>query len=93
MNGFVRSTHRSDGSFRQDMEPYWSNLVGIAGLFHWLDKTPITFDQIMECIMKDDVNFENKPSREEVCLWLINEIEYDLIRVVKIEQYTITAGK
>jgi len=83
--GFVRNTHDDKGEYRKDMDEYWNSVPGgITGIYHWLNNKPITVSQLMEIIEKDDVNFDTKPSIDEVCCWVIKEIQYGLIKVVEI---------
>ncbi len=81
-NAFVRATHDENNKPRIELEQYEKD---VFGLYHWLWKSgPMSFEDIVNTILGDDENFSIKPSQEEICSWLIKEIEYDFIRVVKL---------
>lgn len=83
---FARYTH-VDGKFRQELYQLDNDAVNAEtnGIFHWLyPEHGITFEQLLQEIKKDETNWpEGHPEPQQVALWLVRSLEYDLARVVK----------
>ena len=79
---FLRNTHNTDGSYREDMKPVWAKL-GDHWLIHLMGPKPMTFHEIRISILRYNHEYSESEEHEGVtALALIRMIEFDMVKVV-----------